>query len=72
MFMTKKPSLYETNPDIAEQWHPTLNGKLSPKDVTKGSNKRVWWKCDKGDDHEWEAEISSRNSILNFFKFNQI
>lgn len=58
--MTKKPSLYETNPDIAEQWHPTLNGKLSPKDVTKGSNKRVWWKCDKGDDHEWEAVIALR------------
>ena len=59
--MSKKPSLAETHPELAKQWHPTKNGDLSPEKVSKGSNKRVWWKCDKGDDHEWQAQISSRS-----------
>ncbi len=24
---------------------------------THGSGKKIWWKCDKGDDHEWQAPI---------------
>ena len=56
----KKKSLTETHPDISKQWHPTKNGHLSPNDVTIGSGKLVWWKCPKGDDHEWENSPSSR------------
>ena len=56
-----KSSFAETHPNLAKQWHPTLNGDLTPSDITKGSNKKVWWKCPKGDDHEWEAVISSRS-----------
>jgi hypothetical protein len=48
------------NPDLAKQWHPTKNGDLTPYDVHDGSRDKVWWKCDKGDDHEWEAQIRSR------------
>ena len=29
-----------------------------PEDVTSGSDKMVWWKCEKG--HEWQARIYSR------------
>lgn len=47
-------------PEIALQWHPTKNGKLTPYDFTIGAIKRVWWKCPKGDDHEWEATINAR------------
>ena len=50
--------LATTDPMIAKQWHPTKNGNLKPEDVTKNSNKKVWWKCSK--DHEWEAVINSR------------
>ncbi len=32
-------------PDIAAEWHPTKNGSLTPRDVTAGSNTKVWWKC---------------------------
>jgi len=46
------------NPDIAKEWHPTKN-KLTPFDVTCGSNKKVWWICKDG--HEWEATIKNRN-----------
>ena len=47
-------------PDIAKQWHPTKNGDLRPEDFTAHSNKKIWLKCPKGDDHEWEAVISNR------------
>ena len=47
-------------PEIAKQWHPTKNGNLTPYDFTKGSEKKVWWKCPKGDDHEWESNIYNR------------
>lgn len=32
-------------PDIAKMWHPTLNGDMTPNDVTCGSNKMAWWLC---------------------------
>lgn len=48
------------NPKLAEEWHPAKNGSMKASDVTLGSDKRVWWQCEKG--HEWEAVISSRAS----------
>jgi predicted nucleic acid-binding Zn-ribbon protein len=44
-------SLADLYPDIAAQWHPTRNGDLKPSQVKAGSNKKVWWQCDRG--HEW-------------------
>ena len=52
-------SLLNTNPDLAKEWHPTRNAPLSPKDVTQGSGKEVWWVCGKG--HEWETTVNNRN-----------
>lgn len=45
-------------PEIAAQWHPTLNGELTPLEVMPGSLKIVWWKCEFG--HEWLSNISDR------------
>lgn len=53
-------SLATLRPDIARQWHPDRNGALTPRDVVPGSNKRVWWKCSEGPDHEWATTIKSR------------
>jgi hypothetical protein len=47
-------------PHITKQWHPTKNGDLNPSDFTPGSNKKIWWKCSKGEDHEWHATIYQR------------
>ena len=62
----KKPnpggSLAEINPELAKQWHPTKNGDLTPYDVTPGTQKKVWWKCPKGADHEWDAVVADRNN----------
>jgi len=55
-----KKLLAETHPELAKQWHPTKNGDLTPYDVTKGMNKKVWWKCDKGIDHEWDTSPNKR------------
>lgn len=53
-------SLSALNPDLAKEWHPTLNGDLSPKDVTLGSGRRIWWICEKGADHVWQARVAQR------------
>ena len=53
-------SLATLYPEIAEEWHPTNNVSLTPNDFSAGSNKEVWWKCDKGDDHEWQEEVVAR------------
>ncbi|MES0397537.1 MAG: zinc-ribbon domain-containing protein [Syntrophobacteria bacterium] len=51
--------LQTVNPSLAAEWHPVENGRLTPRDVTPGSSKRVWWQCRKG--HAWEAYIHSRS-----------
>jgi len=53
-------SLAKLYPELAQQWHPTKNGDLTPNQVVAGSNKKVWWKCSQGIDHEWEATLNSR------------
>ena len=53
-------SLADLFPNIASEWHPTKNGDLTPDQVTKGSTKMVWWKCDVADDHEWKAERDAK------------
>ena len=65
--MSVKNSIEITNPEIAKEWHPTKNGSLKPKDVTKGSGKKVWWlmpyddpKTGKHWDFEWKARIADR------------
>lgn len=45
-------------PELANEWYQPLNGDLTPRDVTLGSNKKVWWRC--GERHVWQAAIYSR------------
>lgn len=46
-------------PLLAKQWHPKLNGSLTPEMVTPGSHRKVWWQCPDG--HVWRAVIYSRS-----------
>lgn len=50
--------LATTHPDLARQWHPTRNGKLTPRDLVAGTRRRVWWRCEAG--HAWQAAVASR------------
>lgn len=45
-------------PEIAKQWHPALNGTLTPDQVTVGSHRKVWWQCAEG--HVGQAVIYAR------------
>lgn len=51
-------SLHFKRPELSKQWHSIKNGKLTPHDITCGSNKIVWWICEHG--HEWDASVASR------------
>jgi hypothetical protein len=53
-------SLANLNKKLAAEWHPTKNKNLTPKLVTMGSGKKVWWQCANGDDHVWQAPVYSR------------
>ena len=52
--------LASIEPEIAAEWHPTLNGALTPEMVTAGSNRKVWWICPDG--HVWRTAISNRTN----------
>tara|TARA_B110000008_G_scaffold249117_1_gene261622 strand:- start:1194 stop:3386 length:2193 start_codon:yes stop_codon:yes gene_type:complete len=66
----EKNSLFHVLPDIAKQWHYKKNEgicfpdgrQLTAKNVSTGSSKKVWWKCDEGDDHVWLATIHTRRA----------
>ncbi|MBR2376887.1 MAG: hypothetical protein IKA85_03810 [Clostridia bacterium] len=51
--------LQTLNPTLAKEWNYERNDELKPEDFMPNSNKKVWWKCDKG--HEWQAYIANRN-----------
>ena len=53
-------SLADRFPDIAELWHPTRNGALTPSQVMPASNTKTWWRCRDG--HEWVATVAGRTS----------
>jgi len=55
-------SLAEKRPDIGAQWHPTLNGDLTPYMVTAGSHEKAWWVCPDHSTHEWQAMICNRSA----------
>jgi len=51
------------SPEIASEWHPTLNGDLTTWDVTYGKNLDVWWQCSKNPEHEWHCTVNARTNI---------
>ncbi len=52
-------ALSVTHESIARQWHPSLNGSLTPHDLVAGSERPVWWLCpDEG--HEYETAPVNR------------
>ena len=57
LLKTRK-SLQERMPDLAAEWVTTLNGDLTPSQVTCGSNLKVWWECK--NKHTYKAIIGNR------------
>ena len=57
-------------PRIAEQWHPTKNNGLTPKNVAYGTPKAFWWQLyyidpDTGEEFcfEWRAPVNIRTGV---------
>ncbi len=53
-----KNDLFSTNPELKSEWNYDKNIEIKPYNVSAGSSKKVWWKCNKN--HEWQAPISNR------------
>lgn len=53
-------SLRARRPDVAAEWHPTKNGKLSPDDVMCRTLRRVWWQCGRDPAHVWQTTVATR------------
>lgn len=51
--------LATTHPELASQWHPTLNAR-SPSEVSAGSNAEYHWVCSANSQHVWEARVKNR------------
>jgi hypothetical protein len=47
-------------PRIAAEWHPSKNGRTSPRDVLAGSSRVCFWQCSKRPEHEWRAGVRDR------------
>jgi len=58
----KEKQYVSDNAQLMAEWDWERNSELGmdPPNLTCGSHKKVWWKCDKG--HEWQAVIGSRNN----------
>jgi hypothetical protein len=51
-------SLVISNSSLRLEWHPTANGKLTPRDLTLNYPEKVWWICREG--YEWKATVKDR------------
>ncbi|PYJ58081.1 MAG: hypothetical protein DME24_17680 [Verrucomicrobia bacterium] len=56
---TPSTCLLIKRPNVAAEWHPSKNGKLTPVQVTEFSNKKVYWLCER--DHVWRTSINNRS-----------
>lgn len=57
--MSRKPKKFlpETHPHLLEEWDYEKNA-LNPEDVSKGSEKKIYWKCE--EEHSWKARVHNR------------
>lgn len=51
-------SIKNTHPELLAYWNTERNGSLRPDEITYGSRKKVWWKCDNG--HEYQMEVKGK------------
>ncbi|MBH0202417.1 MAG: hypothetical protein HP496_09015 [Nitrospira sp.] len=59
--LARTGSLKDNFPEIASEWHPTMNGTLSPTDVSSNSHRLVWWHCPNG--HDWKQSPNYRVTL---------
>ena len=57
--MINLSNLLKDNKLLMKEYDFEQNSNIDINKITIGSNKKAWWKCEKG--HEWIAEIRARN-----------
>lgn len=50
--------------ELLEQFDRSKNVLIDPSKLTIGSDKKVWWKCPEGPDHEWIVAVRFRIQCL--------
>lgn len=53
--------LESLHPELAAEWHLTMNGDLRPSDVHATAQRQMWWRCQSG--HAWSTKYATR--VLN-------
>lgn len=56
----RKGSFEDKFPHLAKDWHPTLNGNITPYDVTSGNSEYFYFKCQYG--HTYRTTVTERVS----------
>lgn len=44
--------------ELLDQWVANTNLPLTPTVTSRGSKRKVWWRCEKG--HNWQAAVHTR------------
>ncbi len=47
-------------PELAEEWHPTLN-KYKASQLPYSAKYKAWWQCKSNQAHVWQATVSGRS-----------
>ena len=63
-FNNVKPCIHDsivyTHPELIKQVHPTKNDNLKPENYRQGSSIKIWWICNKNNNHYWITSIAHR------------
>ena len=59
LYVSEGSSLLDLNPTVCKEWDYEKN-KTSPSEYNPKSGKKVWWRCENGHDHIWQAAIHTR------------
>lgn len=59
IIITGENDLATTNPELVEEWAYDKNGALTPRDISHGYDKPVWWRC-KVCGRYWKANVYNR------------
>lgn len=56
-------NLLKDDKKLMKEYNYEKNNDINLDNITNGSNKKIWWKCEKG--HEWQASTVNRKNGTN-------
>lgn len=58
--VSRTNSLASRAPEVAAEWHPTRNGRVTPERILSRSKTKRWWRCAAAPSHVWAASPLNR------------